>query len=212
VSGTVIKPLRVAVLASGRGSNLQALVDAGEKGDMDATVTLVVSDNPGAYALTRAKNHGIPFRVIERKGFASRQAFDSALADAVEKSGAQLVALAGFMRIISHAFLSRFPGRVINVHPALLPSFPGLDAQKQALEYGVKITGCTVHFVDEGMDTGPVIIQSAVPVLPGDTVESLSARILEQEHIIYPKAVGMIANGETVAPEKLLSPMRSQGA
>ena len=200
------------MLASGRGSNLQALVDAGEKGAMDGAVALVVSDNPDAYALTRAKNHGIPFRVIERKSFASRRAFDSALACAVEESGADLVALAGFMRIISPSFLSRFPGKVINIHPALLPSFPGLDAQRQALEYGVKITGCTVHFVDEGVDTGPIIIQSAVPVLSGDTVESLSSRILEQEHIIYPKAVTMIARGEAVAPEKLLSRMIGRSA
>lgn len=211
MSGTVVNPLRLAVLASGRGSNLQALVDAGEKGAMDGTVTLALSDNPNAYALERAKKHGIPFRVIERKDFASRKAFDDALARAVEESGADLVALAGFMRIISPSFLSRFPGKVINIHPALLPSFPGLDAQRQALEYGVKITGCTVHFVDEGVDTGPIIIQSAVPVLPGDTVESLSARILEQEHIIYPQAVTMIARGEAVAPEKPLSRMRGLG-
>ncbi len=212
MSGTVIKPLRLAVLASGRGSNLQALVDAGEKGAMDGTVSLVVSDNPAAYALERAKKHGIPFRVIERKSFASRQAFDDALACAVEESGADLAALAGFMRIISPSFLARFPGKVINIHPALLPSFPGLDAQRQALEYGVKITGCTVHFVDEGVDTGPIIIQSAVPVLPGDTVESLSARILEQEHIIYPKAVTMIARGEVTAPEKLMTRIKARRA
>lgn len=208
MSGTVIKPLRLAVLASGRGSNLQALVDAGEKGAMDGTVSLVVSDNPAAYALERAKKHGIPFRVIERNNFASRQAFDDALACAVEESGADLAALAGFMRIISPSFLARFPGKVINIHPALLPSFPGLDAQKQALEYGVKISGCTVHFVDEGVDTGPIILQSAVPVLSGDTVESLSARILEQEHIIYPKAVTMIARGEAFPPEEYLSRMK----
>lgn len=208
MSGQAIKSLKLAVLASGRGSNLQALIDAGERGLMDGRVALVVTDNPSAYAIERAKKHGIPFRVIERKGHPSRQAFDSALADAVEESGVDLVALAGFMRIISPSFLSRFPGRVINIHPALLPSFPGLDAQKQAFEYGVKITGCTVHFVDEGVDTGPIIAQSAVPVLPGDTLESLSARILEQEHVIYPKAVTMIARGEVRAPERLLSRLR----
>jgi len=211
VSGTVIKPLRLAVLASGRGSNLQALVDAGERGEMDGTVALVVSDNPGSYALERAKKHGIPSRVIERKAFASRQAFDLALAAAVEESGADMVALAGFMRIISPSFLSRFPGKVINIHPSLLPAFPGLDAQKQALDYGVKVAGCTVHYVDEGVDAGPIIIQSAVPVLPGDTVEALSARILEQEHIIYPKAVAMIARGQALPPEKFLSRMKGQG-
>ncbi|MBF0633588.1 MAG: phosphoribosylglycinamide formyltransferase, partial [Nitrospinae bacterium] len=166
-----------------------------------------LTDNPNAYAIERAKKHDIPFRIIERKDFASRQAFDSAFADAVEESGVDIVALAGFMRIISPSFLSRFPGKVINVHPSLLPAFPGLDAQKQAFEYGVKITGCTVHFVDEGVDTGPIIIQSAVPVLPEDTVELLSARILEQEHIIYPKAVTMIARGEALPPEKFLARM-----
>jgi phosphoribosylglycinamide formyltransferase-1 len=211
VSEAVIKPLRLAVLASGRGSNLQALVDAGERGEMGGTVALVVSDNPGSYALERAKKHGIPSRVVERKGFASRQAFDSELANIVEVSGVDMVALAGFMRIISPAFLSRFPGKVINIHPSLLPAFPGLDAQKQALQYGVKISGCTVHYVDDGVDTGPIIIQSAVPVLPGDTVERLSERILEQEHIIYPKAVTMIACGETLPPEKFLSRIKGLG-
>lgn len=211
MSGAVIKPLRLAALASGRGSNLQALVDAGERGEMDATVALVVSDNPGSYALERAKKHGIPFRVIERKSFASRQAFDLALADAVTDSGVDMVALAGFMRIISPAFLARFPGKVINIHPSLLPAFPGLDAQKQAFEYGVKITGCTVHYVDEGVDTGPIIVQSAVPVLPDDTVETLSARILEQEHIIYPKAVTMIARGLAFPPDKFVSRMKGLG-
>lgn len=210
MSGTVIKPLRLAVLASGRGSNLQALIDASESGRMDGKVALLLTDNPNAYALERAKKHGIPVRVIERKNFASRQAFDSAFADAVEKSGVDIVALAGFMRIISPSFLSRFPGKVINVHPSLLPAFPGLDAQKQAFDYGVKITGCTVHFVDEGVDTGPIIIQSAVPVLPEDTVELLSARILEQEHIIYPKAVTMIARGEAFPPEGFLARMKGR--
>lgn len=211
MSGTAIKPLRIAVLASGRGSNLQALVDAGESGRMDGKVALVVSDNPGAYALERAKKNGIPSRVIERKNFASRRDFDSAFADAVEESGVDIVALAGFMRIISPSFLHQLPGKVINIHPSLLPAFPGLDAQKQALEYGVKITGCTVHFVDEGVDTGPIIIQSAVPVLPDDTVELLSARILQQEHIIYPKAVTMIARGEARPPEGYLSRMKGLG-
>ncbi|MBI5815549.1 MAG: phosphoribosylglycinamide formyltransferase [Nitrospinae bacterium] len=188
-------PLKLAALASGRGSNLQAIINACEEGAINAQMTLVLTDNPEAYALERAKLSGIPSVVIERRGFASREAFDSALAGAVEQSGAQLVCLAGFMRIISPAFLTRFPGRVINIHPALLPSFPGLDAQKQAFDHGVKITGCTVHFVDEGVDTGPIIAQAAVEVLAGDTLETLSARILEQEHKLYPKAIQMIADG-----------------
>ncbi len=192
--------IKLAVLASGRGTNLQALIDAFRGGDKNVEIVLVLSDNPGAKALERAKKHDIPTCVVERKNFGSRAEFDDALADAIQKSGAKLVALAGFMRILSGRFLSRFPDRVINIHPALLPSFPGLDAQKQALEHGVKITGATVHFVDEGVDTGPIILQAAVPVAKDDTVESLSARILEQEHIIYPEAITLIASGKISPP------------
>jgi len=189
------RSIKIASLASGRGSNLQAIMDACASGAINGSVVLVLTDNPEAYAIERAKASGIPFKVIPRKGFNSRESFDSALADAVEESGADLVCLAGFMRVISPTFLSRFPGRVINIHPALLPSFPGLHAQRQALEHGVKVTGCTVHFVDEGVDTGPIIAQSAVEVLPGDTEETLSARILRHEHSLYPKAIQMISSG-----------------
>ena len=192
---TADKQLKLAVLVSGRGSNLQALIRASRENRMDAHIVLVVSDNPTAPALERAKAESIPTAVIRRSDYGSRKEFDGALADTVEKSGAKLVCLAGFMKILSSAFLDRFPGAVINIHPALLPSFPGLDAQKQALEHGVKITGCTVHYVDRGVDTGPVILQSAVNVEPDDTLETLSARILEREHIIYPTAIQLIATG-----------------
>ncbi|VAX17551.1 Phosphoribosylglycinamide formyltransferase [hydrothermal vent metagenome] len=188
--------LPIAVMASGRGSNLQAIIDEIEKGNLSAEIKLVLSDKPNAGALGRAEQHGIPAKVIERKHFSSREEFNSALADEVEASGARLVCLAGFMRILSGDFISRFDGWVINIHPALLPSFPGLDAQKQALDYGVMVSGATVHFVDEGVDTGPIISQAVVNVEPHDTVETLSARILEKEHIIYPNAIRLISLGQ----------------
>jgi phosphoribosylglycinamide formyltransferase-1 len=187
--------LNLAVLASGNGSNLQALINQCEAGRIDAKVGVVISDNPDAKALLRAKEHSIPALLIERKNFGSRDQFDSALADAAKEAKADLVCLAGFMRLLSSLFLNRFDGSVINIHPALLPSFPGLKAQKQALDYGVAISGCTVHFVDEGVDTGPIIMQTAVEVLPDDTVEDLSVRILRAEHQLYPKAVQLIAEG-----------------
>jgi len=188
------------VLASGRGSNLQALIDACAANELDARIVLVLSDNPAAAALERARAASIQAAVIERKNFGSREAFDKALADAVQQAGAELVCLAGFMRILSGVFLERFGGMIINIHPALLPAFPGLDAQRQALAHGVKITGCTVHFVDEGVDTGPIIVQEPVRVEPGDTVETLSARILDQEHKLYPEAVRLIAEGKVKPP------------
>lgn len=190
--------LNLAVLASGNGSNLQALINECQAGRIDAKVVIVISDNPDAKALLRAKKHSIKSALIERKNFGSRDEFDSALGDAALEAGADLVCLAGFMRLLSPLFLDRFNGCVINIHPALLPSFPGLKAQKQALDHGVRISGCTVHFVDEGVDTGPIILQSAVEVLPDDTVETLSVRILKQEHLLYPKAVQLIAEGEAV--------------
>jgi phosphoribosylglycinamide formyltransferase-1 len=192
--------LKVAILASGRGSNLGALIAASALPGAPFCVAAAISDNPDVPALARAREAGIEAIAIQRQSFPSKAAFDAALADAAEKSGAGLICLAGFMRVLSPAFLSRFPGGVINVHPSLLPSFPGLDAQKQALEHGVKITGCTVHFVDDGVDTGPIILQAAVPVEPGDTVELLSSRILAQEHLIYTKAVKMIATGQIPFP------------
>lgn len=192
--------LPLAVLASGRGSNFQALQDACARGAIAARVAAVISDNPRAPALERARAQGVPAVVVERKDYPSRAAFDTALADAALAAGARLVCLAGFMRVLSPVFLERFGGMVINIHPSLLPAFPGLDAQKQALDYGVKVAGCTVHFVDAGVDTGPIILQACVPVAPDDTVETLSARILEQEHRLYPKAVDLIAAGKAAPP------------
>lgn len=188
-------PIRLVVLASGSGTNLQALIDATEQGVINGRIVLVVSDQPGAYALSRAEKHGIPTRVLMRKEYPSREEFEAVLVQAVRAAGADLVLLAGFMRILSASFLREFPERVMNIHPSLLPAFPGLDAQGQAWAYGVRVTGCTVHFVDEGMDTGPIILQAAVPVLNGDTRDDLAHRILEQEHRIYPEAVRLYQEG-----------------
>lgn len=183
--------LRVGVLASGRGSNLQALIDAGENADFPAEVVLVLSDKKKAYALERASMAGIRHRYLasEEDGFYLK------MGDELESCGIELVCCAGFMRILPPEFVSRFSGRIINIHPSLLPSFPGLHAQKKALVGGVRVTGCTVHFVDEGVDTGPIILQAAVPVLPDDDEETLSKRILVYEHRIYPLAVRLIAEG-----------------
>lgn len=177
-----IRSIRLAVLVSGRGSNLQAIVDAARAGRLQASVEVVVSDVADAPALARARAGGIPAAVVRRRDYPSRAEFELALAGAVEKARPDLVVLAGFMRLLGPAFLDRFPGRVINIHPSLLPAFPGLEAQKQALEYGVRFTGCTVHYVDYGMDSGAIIDQRVVEVMPGDDGDSLSARILEQEH------------------------------
>lgn len=185
----------IAVLISGSGSNLQAIIDASERGDIPCTVALVVCNKADAYGLTRARNHGIPTAVVSHKEFPSREAFDEKLVETVKASGAVLVCLAGFMRVLTPIFLRAFPHRIINIHPALLPSFPGTHGPKQALEYGVKFSGCTVHFVDEGVDTGPVIVQACVPVYDDDTEDTLAARILTQEHKIYPMAIRLFFKG-----------------
>lgn len=185
----------IAVLASGRGSNLQAIIDAADSGKLNAAVTVVVSDRAEAYALERARRHRTPAHHIDPQAHATREGFETAVIDTLEKYQVDLVCLAGFMRLLSPSFVRRYPGRIMNIHPALLPAFPGLHAQHKALEHGVKIAGCTVHFVDEGVDTGPIIIQAAVPVLDGDTEETLSARILEFEHQIYPRAIQLFAEG-----------------
>lgn len=189
------KKLKIGVLASGGGTNLQAIMDAVEDGRLDAEVKVVVSDNPGAYALKRAESRSIPAVAVERKGFPTRAAFDAELVSVLKAHEVELVVLAGFMRILSGGFIKAFPMRVMNIHPALLPSFAGLDVQKAAIEHGVRFSGCTVHFVDEGCDTGPIIIQAVVPVLEGDTVEALSKRILKEEHRIYPQAIQLFAEG-----------------
>jgi phosphoribosylglycinamide formyltransferase-1 len=174
--------LRVVVLVSGRGSNLQAILDAIEDGRLAAKVTKVISDMPDAYALKRAERAGVPTCCVERRDHSSRADFETALADCAEEAEPDLIVLAGFMRVLGRGFLDRFSGKVINIHPSLLPSFRGLEAQRQALEAGVRYAGCTVHFVNLGVDSGPIIDQRVVPVLPEDDVETLSARILEQEH------------------------------
>ncbi|TAN43165.1 MAG: phosphoribosylglycinamide formyltransferase [Nitrospirae bacterium] len=186
----------LAVLASGRGSNFQAIIDAVANGYLPhVTIRVLVTDNPGAYALDRARQHGIEPMVLTPRQFSSRSEYYNAIADEFRKRDVSLVVLAGFMRIVGKELIQAFPNRIMNIHPALLPSFPGLHGQKQALDYGVRVSGCTVHFVDEGMDTGPVIIQAAVPVLDDDTEETLSSRILTYEHQIYPEAIRLFAEG-----------------
>jgi phosphoribosylglycinamide formyltransferase-1 len=187
--------LNIGVLASGRGSNFQAIIDNIETGYLKAKIVCLVSDNPNAYALERAKNHGIETLVLKPKDFSEKDSYYSRIAKELKSRDAGLVVLAGFMRVAGRALIREFPNKIINIHPALLPSFPGLHGQKQAVDHGVKISGCTVHFVDEGVDTGPVIIQAAVPVYDNDTEESLSDRILKQEHKIFPFAIKLFAEG-----------------
>ncbi|HHW08194.1 MAG TPA: phosphoribosylglycinamide formyltransferase [Clostridia bacterium] len=190
--------LRIAVLASGRGTNLQALIEAQNADRLGGEIVLVVSDNPQAKALERASRHGIPTRVIEPAGYATREGFDRALVETLQAHRVELVVLAGYMRLLSPVVLQAYPQRVINIHPSLLPSFPGLNAQEQAWKYGVKYTGCTVHFVDEGMDTGPIIAQRVVAVNPEDTADDLAAKILQEEHRLYPQVVRWLAEGRVV--------------
>jgi phosphoribosylglycinamide formyltransferase-1 len=188
--------INVGVLISGRGSNLQAIIDASEKGEMPAKVAVVISNDPEAGGLERAKKHNIPAVVIDNRQFKDRNTYELEIVKTLKSKKVDLVCLAGYMRIVGPVLLEHFFGKMINIHPALLPSFPGLHAQKQALDHGVKVSGVTVHFVDEDCDTGPIILQAAVPVKEDDTEETLSARILEQEHLIYPQAIKLIAQGK----------------
>ncbi len=191
-----MKKVKLGVLVSGRGSNLQAIIDNIGNGSLAAEIAVVISDQADAYALDRAKKHGVPGVHVSAKGYKGRRdEYDALLVAELQKHKVELVILAGFMRIITPTLLRAFPYRVMNIHPALLPSFPGLHVQKAAIGHGVKFSGCTVHFVDEGMDTGPIVIQAAVPVLDGDTEDSLSARILKQEHKIYSRAIQLYAEG-----------------
>lgn len=187
--------LRLGVLASGRGSNLQAITDSCEGGEIPAVVAVVISDNAGAFALDRARKHGIPAVHIHKPYYKSKAEYEERIVLELREYGVELVCLAGYMLLAGEVLLGAFPNRIMNIHPALLPSFKGLHAQRQAVEYGVKVSGCTVHFVDSGMDTGPIILQAAVPVQPEDGEEELASRILEQEHIIYPEAIGLFAGG-----------------
>lgn len=192
-------PLRVAVLASGRGSNLQAIIDAVEAGQVQANIVAVISNKKEAVALERARTHGLPDVFVDPKPFAglpdSRAAYDRALLEILEKNQVELVLLAGYMKIITAVLVNAYANRMMNIHPSLLPSFPGLDVQKKAIDWGCKLAGCTVHFVTEGVDEGPIILQAAVPILDDDTPEILAARILVQEHKIYPRAVRLFAEG-----------------
>ncbi len=185
----------LGILGSGSGSNMQAILDAIRDGTLDARIALVLADNPEAYILERARRNGIEAGVIDCRGFRTKFPDEAQLETAarLKAAGVELVCLAGFMRLVKRPLLEAFPQRILNIHPALLPAFPGLEAWRQALEAGVKETGCTVHYVDEGMDTGPVILQEKVPVLPGDTAESLHARIQVAEHHAYPAAIRMVA-------------------
>jgi phosphoribosylglycinamide formyltransferase-1 len=183
------------VLVSGSGSNLQAILDAIRKGRLNASVRLVLSNKPKVFALERAERAGVPTAVVRHKDFESREAFDRALVQALREAGVEWVVLAGFMRLLTPAFLEAFPYRVLNIHPALLPAFPGVDAQQQAIDYGVRISGCTVHFVDAGTDTGPILAQSVVDVRDDDTRDSLAARIIAREHQLFPQVLQWIADG-----------------
>ena len=185
----------IGVLISGRGSNLQALIDAVADGSLDARIAVVVSNRPGVPGLERASQAGIETLVIDHKAFSNRLEFDAAVADVLQSRGVDLVCLAGFMRLVGAPLLDAFPNGILNVHPSLLPSFPGVDAQRQALEHGVKIAGATVHLVTSELDSGPIVVQAAVPVRDDDTVDTLSARILIEEHRIYPQAVRIMLDG-----------------
>ena len=186
---------RLGVLCSGRGTDLQSIIDAIARGEVEAEIAVVLADKPEAYALERARQSGIKAVCVDRKQYEGREPFEEALIGELEAAGVTLVVLAGFMRILTPVFVHHYAGRILNIHPALLPSFPGAHAHRDVLAYGVKVSGCTVHFVDEGTDSGPIILQAAVPVLDDDTEETLGARVLEQEHIIYPKAIQLYCEG-----------------
>lgn len=209
--------VRIGVLASGSGTNLQALLDA------DLTpgrIALLVCNKPGAKAIERAERSGVPVAVLDHRRFDGREAFDRAVVERLREAGVEWVVFAGFMRLVTPVFLGAFPNRVVNIHPALLPSFPGVDAQRQALEAGVRITGCSVHLVDAGVDTGPILAQAAVPILPDDDLDAVRARVLQQEHRLLPAVVQALAAGRLAtgphgpylvgfdpAPDAALSPV-----
>lgn len=199
MSSSRTTPLRVAVLASGRGSNLQAVIDAIEAGHVRAHIVAVISNKKDAMALERARKHGLKDVFVDPKPFASRpdsrEAYDRALLEILQQHEVELVLLAGYMKIVTALLVNAYANKMMNIHPSLLPSFPGLDVQKKAIDWGCKLAGCTVHFVTEGVDEGPIIIQAAVPILDEDTADTLAARILVQEHKIYPCAVQLFAEG-----------------
>jgi len=185
--------INIGVLASGRGTNLQAIIEAIEEGKIAGEIKVVMSDNPDAYALKRAQQYHIDTRYVDFKEFKNREDYDKEIIKTLKEKKIELVVLAGYMRILSPYFIRTYQNKIINIHPALLPSFPGLHAQKQVVEYGAKVSGCTVHFVDEGVDSGPIILQKAVEVSDDDTEESLAEKILKEEHQIYPRAIQLFS-------------------
>jgi phosphoribosylglycinamide formyltransferase-1 len=187
---------RLGVLISGRGTNLQAILAAIDRRELDAQVAVVISNRPEAAGLTHARDAGVATEVVEHRGLGTRAEYDAALVERLRHHQVGLVCLAGFMRILGPVIVNAFPHAILNVHPSLLPAFPGVDAQRQALEHGVKVAGCTVHFVTEGLDEGPIVSQATVPVLNDDTSESLAARILVEEHRLYPAAIARVLDGE----------------
>ena len=189
------RQVSIGVLISGGGTNLLSIIDAIEAKQLDAKIQFVLSNKADAYGLVRAKNHGIPTEVLDHRSFPSREAYDQAVVDLLHGRGVELVVLAGFMRLLSPVFIKAYSNRIMNIHPALLPAFAGLQVQKKALEHGVRFAGCTVHFVNEECDEGPIIIQAVVPVFTDDTGAALMARILKQEHKIYPRAIQLYAEG-----------------
>lgn len=191
-----MKPVRIGILASGRGSNFHAIAEHCRAGQCAGEVVAVVTDKDDAGALDIAREMGIASYTVRRKDFASRDEHEAAIVEKLQAHDAELVCLAGYMRLVHEPLLAAFPHRIMNIHPALLPAFPGLDSQKQAVDYGVKISGCTVHFVDAGMDTGPIILQAAVPVEDDDDDHALAARILEKEHQLYARAIDLFARGK----------------
>jgi phosphoribosylglycinamide formyltransferase 1 len=190
--------INIGVLVSGRGTNLQAIIEAIEEGKIEGKIKIVVSDNLNAHALKRASQYHLETQYINYKEFKSREDYDKKVIETLENKEVELVVLAGYMRILSSYFIKAYQNKIISIHPALLPSFPGLRAQKQAVEYGVRISGCTVHFVDEGMDSGPIILQSAVEVSEDDTEGSLAERILKKEHQIYVQAIQLFSQGRLI--------------
>lgn len=198
-------PLPIGILVSGRGSNMEAIAAAIAAGHVPACIQLVVADREEARALELARRRGIKTLCLVPANYPSREAYELALAEILKKEGVELVVLAGFMRLLGRDFLDQFPNAVINIHPSLLPAFPGLNAQRQAWEYGVKFSGCTVHFVDAGMDTGPIIAQAVVPVKDDDTPETLAARILVEEHRLYPEVIKWLAEGRVTLQGRRVS-------
>jgi phosphoribosylglycinamide formyltransferase-1 len=195
---------RLAVLISGRGSNLQSIIDAIAAGDLNAAIAVVISSRPDAPGLKRAREAGIEALCLSPRDYSDRDAYDNAVVDVLRERQVDLVCLAGFMRLVGQPLLAAYAGRILNIHPSLLPAFPGLDAQRQALEYGVKVSGATVHLVTAELDGGPILMQTAVPVQDDDTIDSLSARILIEEHKLYPAAIRLMLDGELVADGRRL--------